>query len=151
MRSTHAAEAVAELGSLALMVVRYAKSYVDQLYEAKDMFALEGVIEVVGRDRQLPEQFWLSKRLFAWCLWSGDGIWQYYEAISQDDFNAVASALDRFHLLELAARYRSGMETWRAPDYCGELDRWIDLHMAELEGTAFQLIANDRHYLYDES
>ena len=49
--------------ALALMVAGYAKSHVDQLYEAKDMFALEGVIDVVGRDRQLPERFWLSKRL----------------------------------------------------------------------------------------
>lgn len=63
------------------MVVRYSKSYVDQLYEAKDLFALDGVINVVGRDRQLPEQFWLSQRLFAWCGWSRSGIRQYYEAI----------------------------------------------------------------------
>ena len=135
---------------LALMVVRYAKSYVDQLYDAKDMSALEGVIDVVSRDRQLPEQFWLSKRLFAWCGWSRSGIWQYYEAISRDDFEAVASALERFGFPELAARYRYGMESWKQPDGCNELDRWIDTHQAELESTAFQLIANDRQYFYDE-
>ena len=133
------------------MVARYAKSYIDQLYEAKDMFTLEGVIDVVSRDRQLPEQFWLSKRLFAWCGWSRSGIWQYYEAISQEDFQAVASALERFGFGELAVRYRSGMESWKQTDGCDELDRWIDTHQAELESTAFQLIANDRHYLYDES
>jgi hypothetical protein len=59
--------------------------------------------------------------------------------------------LDRFGLGELAARYRSGMESWREPDGCDELDRWIDTHQSDLESTAFQLIANDRHYLYDES
>ena len=57
MQSSRPVRRVAELGSLALMVVRYAKSYIDQLYETKDLFALEGVIDVVGRDRQLPEQF----------------------------------------------------------------------------------------------
>lgn len=133
------------------MVVRYAKSYVDQLYEAKDMFALESVIDVVCRGRQLPEQFWLSKRLFAWCGWSRSGIWQYYEAISHEDLQAVASALERFGLHQVAARYRSGMESWKQPDGCVELDRWIDAHQTELESTAFQLIANDRHYLYDET
>lgn len=133
------------------MVARYTKSYVDQLYEAKDMFALEGVIDVVGRDRQLPEQFWLSKRLFAWCGWSRSGIWQYYEAIPQEDFEAIASALERLGFPELAKRYRSGMAGHKEPDGCDELDRWIDKHQAELESTAFQLIANDRHYLYDES
>ena len=133
------------------MAVRYAKSYVDQLYEAKDMFALDGVIDVVGRDRPLPEQFWLAKRVFAWCGWSRSGIWQYYEVISQEDFEVVASALERFGLRELAVRYRSGMESWQKPDGCDELDRWIDTHQAELESTAFQLIASDRHYLYDES
>jgi hypothetical protein len=133
------------------MVVRYAKSYVDQLYEAKDIFALDGVIDVVGRDRDLPEQFWLFKRLFAWCGWSRSGIWQYYEAFSPADFQAVASALERFGLRELAQRYRSGMESWQKTKGCDELDRWIDTHQAELQGAAFRLIANDRHYLYDES
>lgn len=133
------------------MLVRYAKSYIDRLYEAKDLSTLGNVFDVVGRDRQLPEQFWLSKRLFAWCGWSQSGIWQYYDAISREDFEAVASALERFGFPELAARYRSGMESRMQSDGCDELDRWIDTHRSELEGTAFQLIANDRHYLYDES
>jgi hypothetical protein len=133
------------------MLARYAKSYVDQLYNTKDMFALEGVIDVVGRHRQLPEQFWLSRRLFAWCGWSGSGIRQYYEAISPEGFEAVASALERFGLRELALRYHSGMESSKQPDGCDELDRWIESHQAEIESAAFHLIANDRHYLYDES
>jgi hypothetical protein len=132
------------------MMVRYAKSYIDQLYDAKDMFALEGVIDVINRDRQLPEQFWLSKRLFAWLGWSGSGIWQYYEAISREDFEAIASALELFGLGELAERYRSGMETWNELECCDELDRWMVAHMAEIESASFQLIASDRHYLYDE-
>lgn len=131
------------------MQVRYARSYVDQLYEAKDMFALERVIDAVGRDRQLPEQFWLCRCLFFWCGSSRSGIWQYYEAIAQEDFETVASALERFGLHEVASRYRSGMERWRQPNGCDELDGWIDTHQDELESAAFQLIANDRHYLFD--
>lgn len=132
------------------MLVRYARTYVDQLYEAKDMFALERVIDVVGRDRQLPEQFWLSRCLFAWCGWSVSGIWQYCEAVPREDFQAVASALERFGLREIALRYRSGMALWMLPNGCDELDDWIDAHRNEIEGVAFQLIANDRHCLCDE-
>jgi len=133
------------------MGVRCARSYIDRLYEAKDLSALESVIDAAGRERQLPEQFWLFQRLIAWCGWSRSGIWQYYEAISREDFEAVASTLERFGLRELAVRYRSGMESWKQPDCCGELDRWMDAHQAELENTAFQLIADGRHYLCDEN
>ena len=131
------------------MAVRHAKSYIDRLYEAKDMFAIEGVIDLIARDRALPEQFWVSKRLFAWANWSWSGIWQYYEAISQQEFETLASALERFGLPEIAARYRSGMKTWKGPRGCEELNRWIDEHWDELQSAAFELIASDRHYLYE--
>ncbi len=136
---------------LALMVARFAKTYIDRLYEARDMFALAGVIDVVGREQNLPEQFWLSQRIWAWCGWSRSGIWQYYESISQKDFDAIAASLERFGLPELAARYRSGKEAWKEPGGCKGLDCWIDAHWSELESTAFQLIANDRHCLYGQS
>jgi hypothetical protein len=43
------------------------------------------------------------------------------------------------------------MASWEQPHGCDELDRWIDTHRDEIERAAFQLIANDRHYLYGES
>jgi hypothetical protein len=131
-------------------MIRYAKSFVDELYDRRDIFALDSVIEVIERNRKLPEQFWLFRRLLAWGSWSRSGIWQYYEAISQEDFAAVASALERFRLVEFADRYRSGMATWKPPNYCDDLDRWIDLHWSELENTVFQLIHNDRGFLYGD-
>ena len=133
------------------MVARYAKSYVDRLYEAKDIFALHGVISVVGRHRDLPEQFSLFLRLWDWCCSTRSGIWQYYEGVSADEFESLAGALERFGLHELSKRYRSGMSTWKEPEGCGELDRWIENHWPELEATAFRLIADSRECLYDES
>ena len=42
------------------------------------------------------------------------------------------------------------MECWKEVGGCDELDRWIDAHQSEIESAAFLLIANDRHYLYDD-
>jgi hypothetical protein len=109
------------------------------------------VIEAIGRYRPLPEQFWLSARLIAWGAWSESGIWQYYEAISREDFEAIASGLHRVGLHELGAQYSSGMDSWQSKQDCDELDQWIDKHQTEIKRAAFQLIAKDRHYLYDES
>ena len=94
------------------MVARYAKSYVDRLYQTKDIFALHSVISVVGRHRDLPEQFSLFLRLWDWCCSTRSGIWQYYEGVSADEFESLAGALERFGLHELSKRYRSGMSTW---------------------------------------
>jgi hypothetical protein len=132
-------------------MIRYAKSFVDRLYEAKDVFGLDGVIAVVGQERQLPEQFWLFRRLLAWAGSTRSRVWQYYEAITEEEFESVALALDRFGLIPLAGRFRSGMESWKTSSCCDELDGWIDLHWPELESVAFGLIANDRHFLYGES
>lgn len=131
-------------------MVRYAKSFIDRLYEAKDVFALDGIIAVVGQERQLPEQFWLFRRLLAWAGSTRSGIWQYYEAITEEDFESVASALERFGLIEIAGRFRSGMARWKAAKSCDELDVWVESHWSELEGVAFGLIANDRRFLYGE-
>ena len=133
------------------MVARYAKSYVDRLYDTKDIFALHGVISVVGRHRDLPEQFSLFLRLWDWCCSTRSGIWQYYEGVPKHEFESMAASLKGFGLRELADRYRSGMATWREPEGCGELDRWIDAHWGELEAIAFRLIADSRASLYDES
>jgi hypothetical protein len=132
------------------MLARYAKSYVDQLYQAKDVFALHGVIGVVGRQRQLPEQFSVFTRLWEWCCSTRSGIWQYYECLPAHECESFAGVLERFELRELAERYRAGVSTWQEPDRCGELDRWIDEHWCELEAAAFRLIADSRDCLYDD-
>src|SRR2546428_14185152 len=132
------------------MIVQYAARYIDGLYEAKDIYTLHQVIRVVGRDRKLPEQFWLFSHLVDWWCMSRSGIWQYYDGIPVNDFERLAHGLERSGLVEVAERYRSGMQTWKPPNLCRELDRWIDLHSLEsgmLESAAFSLIANDRDYL----
>ncbi len=132
------------------MVAQYAKSYIDQLYEAKDIFALHGVISVIGKQRQLPEQFPVFIGLWDWVCSTRSGIYQYYECMEHRDiseFESLADGLVRFGLAEIAARYRSGVATWR-DDLCEPLDRWIDEHMRELEAAAFGLIAESRVCLY---
>ena len=109
------------------------------------------MIGVVGKHRQLPEQFSLFLRLWNWRCSTRSGIWQYYEGVPAAEFESMAGALERFGLHELADRYRSGMTTWKEPQCCRELDRWIDDHDRELEATTFQLIADFRACLYDES
>src|SRR5437867_4084106 len=98
------------------MAVRFAKSHVDRLYEVKDILALHGVISVVGRERELPEQFSLFLRLWEWCCSTRSGIWQYYADAGADEIETTARALERFGLSELVVRYRSGMSTWKEPD-----------------------------------
>jgi hypothetical protein len=131
------------------MVARYAKSYIDRLYDTKDIFALHNVIGVVGKHRDLPEQFSLFLRLWNWRCSTRSGIWQYYEGVPKAEFESLAGALDRFGLRELAERYRSGMTTWEEPQSCGELDRWLDDHEREIEATVFGLIADHRDCLYE--
>ncbi len=133
------------------MIVRYAKDYLDRLYDTKNVFALYSVISVVSRQRSLPEQFWLFLRLWDWCCSTRSGIWQYYEAVPAAEFEFMVGALERFGLRELAERYQAGMTAWRRPEGCGELDLWIDGHWDELEATAFRLILDSRGSLYDES
>ena len=132
------------------MPVRYARSYVDRLYEAKDVSALYSVVNVVSADRTLPDQFWLFLRLWEWCGATRSGIWQYYESISSRDFEKIAHALDGSGLMDLAEKYRSGMKHWKEPGGCVELDRWIDRHWRELEGFVFDLIADYRQHLYGD-
>jgi len=130
------------------MVPRYAKSYIDRLYEEKDIFELDYLISFVAGKRELPEQFSLFLRLWDWCCSTRYGTWQYYEHIAADDFEATARALERFGLRELADRYRWGMSTWNEPERGGEFDDWIESHWSELETMAFRLIADSRDCLY---
>jgi hypothetical protein len=134
-----------------MVVARFAKSYVDRLYEAKDIFALWEVISVVGKHRQLPEEFSLFLRLWNWCCMNRCGVWQYYEGVSKEEFDSMAGALERFGLQELARRYRTGMTTWKEPECCNDLDDWIEDQWKELEAAAFGLIASHRDCLYAEN
>ena len=135
------------------MLARYAKSYIDQLYEARDITMLHGVVSVVGKQRQLPEEFSIFLRLWDWCCSTRSGIWQYYECLAAGDaseFKSLAEGLDRFGLSDVAARFRPGMTTWQEPNRCDELDAWIDSHWKELEAKTFQLISANREFLYGD-
>ncbi len=132
------------------MLARYAKSYIDQLYEAKDVCMLRNIVGVVQKQRQLPEQFLVFVGLWDWFCSSRSGIYQYYECMEHRDiseFKSLAEGLVRFGFRDLADHYRSGMETWRN-NFCDDLDKWMDEHRKDIEAAAFQLIAESRVYLY---
>jgi hypothetical protein len=130
-------------------MVRYAKSFIDELYEKRDVFTLDGVIDVVSRRRDLPQQFALFRKLLAWAGSTRSGVWQYYESTSHEEFESTASALELFGLPEFATHYRAGMASWKLAKNCDELDHWIDTHWSKLEDSVFNLIAIDRRYLHD--
>jgi hypothetical protein len=130
-------------------IVHFAKSYIDQLYVEKDLFALHNVISAVIQERPLPEQFWLFLRLWEWCCSTRSGVWTYFEAVPVEQLEKTAFALEKFGFPELANQFRLGMSTWNEPGACGPLDCWIDGNWSELEKAAFSLIANDRELLSD--
>jgi len=132
------------------MAAQYAKSFIDRLYDTKDVCMLRDVVGVIQTQRKLPEQFSVFTGLWDWVSSARSGIYQYYDCMEHRDiseFESLASGLAKFGFSEIAARYRSGMATCR-DDECDDLDRWIDEHMRDLEAAAFGLIAESRVCLY---
>src|SRR5271166_437754 len=132
------------------MAVRFANSYVDRLFAEKDLFALHHLISVVGRDRSLPEEFWLFCRVYEWAP-SRSGVWQYYECLPDAEFGRISQALDRFGLVEIAEKYRVGKTTWNGPDQAAELDEWLGMHAQQIYAAVFDLIAPRKDCLKDQS
>src|SRR6266436_3257576 len=97
----------AGLLGLALMSVRFANSYIDRLFAEKDLDGLHHLISAVGRDRPLPQQFWLFCRVLEWAP-ARSGVWQYYDGLSEEKFERMSQALERFGLGDLAEKYRLG-------------------------------------------
>ena len=132
------------------MSVRFANSYIDRLFAEKDLDGLHHLLSVVGRDRPLPEEFWLFCRVFEWAP-ARSGVWQYYEGLPEEKFERMSRALDRFGLAELAEKYRVGRSTWNGPDRAASLDAWLESHAQEIHEAAFQLVAARKDCLKDES
>jgi hypothetical protein len=129
------------------MAVRFARSYVDRLFAERDIMEIHHLISVVGRDRKLPEAFWLFCCLIEWAGSTRSGVWQYYEPLSDETFEQISQALDRHGLFEIAERYRFGRTAWDGPDRAASLDRWIDEHAEQIERTAFDLISKLKDHL----
>ena len=123
-----------------------ATSYVDRIFADKDLHEVYWVISVVEQDRELPEEFWLFSRVFEWAP-SRSGIWQYYETLSDGQFNRVTDGLERFGLLEIAEKYRLGRSTWNGPTKAAELDQWLDAHAGDVHDAVFRLIADKKDRL----
>jgi hypothetical protein len=134
---------------LALMEARFANLYVDRLFAEKDLDGLCHLISVVGKDRQLPEEFWLFCRVFEWAP-ARSGVWQYYESLPDEMFERMSRALERFGLTEIAEKYRLGKNTWNGPDQAASLDRWLDAHAEQIHEAVFRLILARKECLRDD-
>jgi len=130
------------------MAVRYAKTYVDRTCNSRDVFTLYDIVRTLDADRSLPEPFKLLVRMWEWCCSTRSGIWQYYENIPLAEFQGIANMMDRYRLGEIAKRYRNGMDNWEEPEYCGDLDTWIDENWDNIENAAMALVDSDRNCLY---
>jgi hypothetical protein len=132
------------------MAVRFADSYIDRLFAERDFDSIYQLVGVVGRERTLPEEFWLFCRIFEWAP-SRSGVGQYYEGLPEDKFERISQALDRFKLAEIAQKYRYGKGTWNGPDQAADLDDWLDRHAQQIHAAVFSLIEAQKDCLRDKT
>src|SRR3954469_1883982 len=132
------------------MTPRFAHSYVDRIFDERDFDAIHQLISVVGRDRSLPEEFWLFCRVFEWAP-SRSGVWQYYEGLRETEFERIHQALERFGLVRIAEQYRAGKRACSGADQGADLDEWLEAHAPEIHAAVFALIAPQKDSLKDES
>lgn len=132
------------------MANRLSKSYVDRLFSEKNLGEIYWAIGVVGNERPLPEAFWLFARIYEWAP-SRSGVWQYYEGLSNEQYQRVHDDLIRFGLAEIAARYRLGRDSCDDPTQATEVDRWLDRNAEEIHNTVFELIVEQKDCLTSES
>jgi hypothetical protein len=126
------------------MSVHFSESYVEKLFAEKDMLELHRIISIVSDDHPLPDQFWLFCRVIEWTGMTRSGIYQYYESLSDEMFSRMSQTLERFGLLELAQKYRSGKDLWNKPDHASSLDEWIDTHEQEIDNAIFKLVLSSK-------
>ena len=125
--------------TLALMVARFANSYIDRLFAERDLGAIHHLISVIDQQRTLPEEFWLFSCIYAWAP-ARSGVWQYYENLPDETFQRMSQALRRFGLVEIAEKYELGRSTWNGPDRAAALDSWLDTHAKQIYDAIFALI-----------
>ncbi len=130
------------------MTVNYSKAYIDRVFESRDVFTLYDIVRTLDAERDLADPFKLLVRIWEWCCSTRSGVWQYYENIPMAEFQKTADMMDRFNLGEIAVKYRAGMECWQEPEYCGDLDTWIDDNWDTIETSAIGLVALDRQSIY---
>ena len=92
------------------MRVSFANSYIDRLFTEKDMPGLYDLITVMGRDKALPDEFWLFCEILSWSAFERCGVYQYYETVPRDKFEKISRTLDQFGLADLAEKYRYRMD-----------------------------------------
>ncbi|HWB59656.1 MAG TPA: hypothetical protein VG733_09190 [Chthoniobacteraceae bacterium] len=133
------------------MTVKFADSYIDRLFAEKDIPLLHQMVSAVSKERPLPDEFWLFRRLVEWSGSSKSGVWQFYEGIDEPEYEQIAHALPWFDLHEIAEQFRGGKNSSLAPDRGATLGQWIDAHEQEIHAAAFNLILPYKDLLRSEA
>jgi hypothetical protein len=129
------------------MIPLYAASYIDRLFADEDLDSIYLVISAVEQTRLLPEEFWLYRRIYEWAP-VRSGVGQYYEGLSEANFNRISSGLDRFGLREIATFFRSGRDTWRDSKKIAQLDAWLAANSRAIHAAVFKLIRPHKDLLF---
>jgi hypothetical protein len=129
------------------MITRYAPAFIDGLFSEGDLTTLHQVISVIETARSLPEEYWLFCRVIEWTGSERSGIWQYYESLTEAQFDRVSSGLIRFGFAEVAEIYRSGRNQWQDERKMADLDAWLRANSGWLEAAMLELIRPHRGLL----
>jgi hypothetical protein len=70
------------------MSVRFAKAYIDRLFDQKDFSGIHHAISVIEGTQTLPNEFWLFCRIYEWAP-ARSGVWQYYDGLKKEEFERV--------------------------------------------------------------
>jgi hypothetical protein len=127
--------------------VRFAKSYIEQLYIQKDMLGLYHLITTTEQSRILPEQLWLFCRLLEWAGSVRSGVWQYYDGLPAEKFDRISIGLDNNDLAWIALFYRSGKTNPGEADQHDALDYWLDSNRRDIDEAALQLATSRKGWL----
>lgn len=127
-------------------LVRYSDDYIDRLFEEKDHLGVYQVISVLGKQMELPEEFWLFNQVYPLVPYRG-GVWQHFEGLQSAEKEKLEASMRRFGLDELADRHHKGSLEWEDETKMKELDDWMDEVYPKIHEHIFGLITSKKNIL----
>ncbi len=115
------------------MSIHYHPSYIDALFERKDILGFDDLILMRGRHRPLPDECRLFQLVGGWLGCSVCGGWQYYESVSEEDYGELCRLLTKFGMTDVLAKCQEGKAAWTGERVTMAVDTWTSEHAAEVE------------------
>jgi hypothetical protein len=119
------------------MSVNYAPSYIDEVFERRDDYALDTIITVRAKAAPLPDECALFTRMNAW--FGSD--WQYYEATKEEDFIELCRLLKKFGMQDMLTMYIEGRKS-RADN-----SEWFWQHRSAVFERLFEIAKRSEDFL----